>query len=318
MIIDAHVHILDRMNGRIGRGETRSLERGMIRIGEEELLRLMAPMPGETRFPPEVLLECLDWAGVDRAVLLQGPFYGEKNDYLHQAIRQWPDRFIGAAYVDPMAENAREMFRRAVDELGFPIIKLECSVATGLVGLHPDLRLDDPRHAWLWDEAERRRLVVTLDLGAVGSTSYQTAAVASLIDRHPDLRIVIAHLGQPALDVPGDETKDRLWQEQVLLGRHPNVWLDLASLPAYAATAGEEYPYPSAQRAIRRAVEMVGADTLLWGTDAPGLLGHATYPQLLQYLVRHCEFLSAADRTKLLGENAWHVYGTAGEAPPLG
>src|SRR5436190_2144905 len=183
MIIDAHVHILDRMKGRIGRGETRSLERGMIRIGEEETFRLMAPMPGETRFPPEVLLECMDWAGVDRAVLLQGPFYGEKNDYLHQAIRQWPDRFIGAAYVDPMAEDAREMFRRAVEDLDFRVVKLECSVATGLVGLHPELRLDDPRHGWLWEEAERQRLVVTLDLGAVGSASYQTAAVASLLAR---------------------------------------------------------------------------------------------------------------------------------------
>jgi hypothetical protein len=47
----------------------------------------------------------------------------------------------------------------------------------------------------------------------------------------------------------------------------------------------------------------------MWGTDLPSLLTHATYPQLLGWVSRHCTFLSPAALRGVLGENAWRVYG---------
>ena len=49
-----------------------------------------------------------------------------------------------------------------------------------------DLQLDEPGLAWLWPAAERQGVIVVLDLGAVGSASYQTEAVASIVNRHPE------------------------------------------------------------------------------------------------------------------------------------
>jgi predicted TIM-barrel fold metal-dependent hydrolase len=54
---------------------------------------------------------------------------------------------------------------------------------------------------------------------------------------------------------------------------------------------------------------MVGVEKLIWGTDVPGLLTHATYPQLLSYVNRHCQFFSQSDLEKVLGSNALQVYG---------
>jgi predicted TIM-barrel fold metal-dependent hydrolase len=307
MIIDAHAHIMNELHGQTGRGPTRSLAYGKVQYGDE-VIQLLPPLMEKTAFPPEALLGNMDWAGVDKAVLLQGPFYGEANDYIARAVRQWPDRFIGAGHVDPCAPDAREMFRRCVDEHGFYILKFEMSVGTGLVGLYPDLRLDGERMAWIWDEAERRRLIVTLDLGAVGAASYQTDAVRTVSERHPHVKIVICHLAQPPIAQHEDTESDRLWQEQVQLASHPNVWFDISALPAYASSV-EEYPYPLACDYIRRAVEVVGVDKLMWGTDAPGLLGQATYPQLLNYVARHCDFLSQQDIAKVLGKTAQQIYG---------
>jgi len=56
-------------------------------------------------------------------------------------------------------------------------------------------------------------------------------------------------------------------------------------------------------------VEMVGAEKIMWGTDAPGLLTHATYPQLLEFVAVHCNFLARGDVEKILGATAWQVYG---------
>src|SRR5688500_6316476 len=141
MLIDAHAHIMESVNGQTSTGLTRSLHYGMISWGQQEV-RLLPPMPGKTSFPPEVLLENMDWAGVDKAVLLQGSFYGEANDYVAQAVKRWPDRFIGAAYVDPWTPDAATQFERVIPSGGFRAVKLECSEATGLCGLHPEARLD--------------------------------------------------------------------------------------------------------------------------------------------------------------------------------
>ena len=310
MIVDAHVHVADELDGRTGTGATRSLEHGKIQWGEREL-QLLPPSPGTTSFTPETLLAHMDRAGVDRAVLLQGSFYGDKNDYVARAVARWPDRFAGTAYVDPRASDAEAVLERCVEQHGFRILKLELSVGTGFLGLYPDLRLDDDRTAWLWEAADRHGLVVTVDLGSVGSASYQTAPLRTVLERHPRLRVVIAHLAQPPVARAGDLVLEGAWEQQVLLARRPDVWLDLASLPAYAA-AVEGPPYPTAQRYIRRAVELVGADRLLWGTDAPGLLSVATYPELLAFVAEHCDFLTADERAAVLGGNAERPYFSAG------
>jgi len=306
MMIDAHAHIMRELRGQTGRGPTRSLAYGKAQYGDE-VIQLLPPLMEKTAFPPELLLANMDWAGVERAVLLQGPFYGEANAYVAQAVRQWPDRFVAAGHIDPCAPDARDTFRRCIEEYGFPILKFELSVGTGLVGLHPALRVDGDEMAWIWEEAERRGLVMTLDLGGVATASYQTDAVRAILERHPQVKIVICHLAQPPVGRANDPTLDQLWQEQIRLARHPNVWFDLSALPGYAASV-EDYPYATACGYIRRAVEMVGADRLMWGTDAPGLLGHATYPQLLSFVTRHCVFLTPEEMQKVLGDNAWRVY----------
>jgi predicted TIM-barrel fold metal-dependent hydrolase len=271
----------------------------------------MPPTAGLTRFPPEVLLDYLDWAGVDKAVLLQGSFYGECNGAVRRAVRQWPDRFTGAAFVDPRGPNPQAALRRRANE-GFCILKFEMSVGTGFMGLYPDLRLDEPAFVDLYALAAELGFTITLDLGAPGSPSYQTDLVEALARRHPATRLVIAHLAQPPLAAqyaaPATSEQDAAWEEQLTLGRLPNVWFDLSALPHFAS-ATEDYPWPSALAAVQRAAARIGADRLMWGTDIPGTLAGATYHQLLRWVSRHCDFLSPAERASVLGDTAAHVYG---------
>lgn len=305
MVIDAHTHIVRRLHGRVGVGRSRSLTYGRAQIGASQPFQHVPPFRRETTFPPDVLIAQMDWAGVDRAVLLQGSFHGEANDYVAAAVARYPGRFIGAAFVDPRAPDAEASFARLTGEQRFGVLKLELSVATGFLGLYPDLRLDEPGLAWLWPAAERQGVIVVLDLGAVGAAAYQTEAVEKIVAAHPALRVVIAHLGQPPLTAPDDVKLNTLWEAQIALGRHANVWFDLAALPAYAP---EDYPFPTALRYIARAVERIGATRLMWGSDVPGLLGQATYPQLLSYLTRHSQFLTDEARAAVLGGNAERLF----------
>lgn len=306
MIVDAHAHITYGLKGTTGSGPTRSLEYGKASWGTETL-RFLPPMPAVTSFPPEVLLENMDWGGVEKAILLQGPFYGEANEAVADAVRRWPDRFLGAAYLDPWTSDAQTAFDRIAETGVFCAVKLECSVPSGLFGLHPNARLDDPQLVWLWDTLEKHSLVLTLDLGAVGSRSYQTEAVRQIAQAHPRLRIVVAHLGQPNTRVEADPHLWTLWQDQIRLGQLPNVWFDMSAL--VADLPNERYPYPSAARYLREAIDTIGVERIMWGSDQPGTLRHLTYRQYVELAIEHTGFLSTEEQGLFLGETALRVYG---------
>ncbi|MCY3903319.1 MAG: amidohydrolase family protein [Caldilineaceae bacterium] len=310
MLVDAHSHIFPRIHGLNAAGPTRGLGYGRAMVGPEE--RQVTPPFGKgLSYTPETLLANLDWAGVDRAVLLQGPFYGECDDYVFDALRRYGDKLVGAAYFDPWMEDSRsafdELFEKGGMEAGFRALKLECSVPTGLCGIHPQARLDAPDLAWLWRELERREQVLVLDLGGVGSRSYQTAAVRAIAERHPRLKVVVAHLGQPSPAAEADADLWRQWQEQIDLGRLPNVWFDCASLVAYVHEEG--YPFPTVERYLRLAIERIGAPKIMWGSDQPGTLVHATYRQYAALAKLHTGFLGTRNQALVLGENALEVYG---------
>ena len=312
MLVDAHSHIFPRIHGINAAGPTRGMGYGRAMVGAEEV-QVTPPFGDGLAYSPETLLANLDWAGVDRAVLLQGPFYGECNRYVTEALQRYPDRLVGAACFDPwMADGRRtfeELMRPGEGSAGatFRALKLECSVPTGLCGIHPQARLDAPDLAWVWEELARRGVTLVLDLGGVGSRSYQTAAVRAIAERHPRLKVVIAHLGQPTASASADAGLWRLWKQQIDLGRLRNVWFDCASLIAYVHEEG--FPFPSAERYLRLAIERIGAHKVMWGSDQPGTLVHATYRQYVTLARLHTRFLSPRDQALVLGETALQVYG---------
>ncbi len=306
MIVDAHSHIFPRIHGLNANGPTRGIGFGRAFIGDNEV-QVTPPLGDGQAHSPRQLLANLDWAGVERAVLLQGPFYGECNSYVLDALEQYADRLVGAAYFDPWMAGSRQTFEETLASPGYCAVKLECSVPSGLCGIHPEARLDSPDLDWLWQELEKRGLILVLDLGGIGSRSYQTEAVRTIATRLPSLKIVVAHLGQPRPEAETEPELWKLWEEQVDLGLLPNVWFDCASLVAFVNEEG--YPFPSVERYLRVAVERIGAHKIMWGTDQPGTLLHATYRQYVELAKTHTAFLSVRDQALVLGENAIHVYG---------
>ena len=172
--------------------------------------------------------------------------------------------------------------------------------------MHPDLEVDDPAFEWLWERSAALDLTVTLDLGAIGARSYQTHAVGRLARRYPEIRWVIAHLGQPTAQCAEGTPASDAWSDQIMLGALPNVWFDSSSVAV--RFPDERYPYRSALSYLRRAVDRIGADKILWGTDAPGMLSLLTYKQLLDLVATECDWLDVSDQALILGENAQAAY----------
>jgi len=306
MIVDAHAHIFERIDSFTGSGELKSMKFGKVRKGTGEIFRLLPPSFIETSFTAETLLEYMDWVGIDKAVLLQGTLYGFYNEYVADAVARWPDRFVGCALVDPMIQHATKVLKYAIEELGFGALKFECSEIFGLAGIHPKMQLDSPGWIAIFEEARRYRLPLIFDLGQPGTIGYQVENLRKLVQSYPDLNLVICHLGLP---YPGLEDNAKLyttWKELIFLGKNPNVWIDIASLPALFSKY--EYPYPEAQKYLKVVYEMVGASRLIWGSDIPGILTQITYKQCLDFIKNHCNFFSEEEKKDILGGNAKRLF----------
>ncbi|WP_204275412.1 amidohydrolase family protein, partial [Enterobacter hormaechei] len=60
-------------------------------------------------------------------------------------------------------------------------------------------------------------------------------------------------------------------------------------------------PYVEAQVLVREMRDLFGAAKLIWGSDMPNVERFCTYRQSLDYVRRHCSFLSASEKDAILG-----------------
>lgn len=307
MLIDAHVHIFPSVDGYGPKGHTHGAGYGRIDAGDGIAQDVLPAINENTSHTLQMLLHEMRQGQVDKAVLILCPCYGDWSEYVLQACRDYPKQFTASAFFDPWSPAARQYYAEKLEGSLWKNIKIEFSEAGGLYGVYPGVQLDAPELRWLWEAMEAGGKTVSFDLGRPGDGSYQTDQIASIAKRHPGLKIVLCHMGQPSRAAERNPELWSAWLEQIRLGTLPNVWFDLSALP-YHVQKEEEYPFPSTKRYFDLARGIVGAKKLLWGTDIPWLLGTANYQQLVahgKFLLSDC---TEKEREMMFAGNAWDVY----------
>lgn len=299
-IIDCHVHIVETIAGFGREGELRSLGdgSGRARYASGSVIQLLPEDFHADQVTVRDLIAQMDEQGVERAVLLQGNYYGFQNLASWEAMEAYPRRLTGAAMYDPYAQGAEQVRAHLFEELAFPAVKFECSVGSGLMALHPQLRLDDAVMDQALGYAAGHGQVVILDIGKCGSPSWQIEAVRREIVKYPETVFVLCHLLAPS-----DRDHD-LWRRAMERLALPNVWMDISSLQH---NLRDEAPWTKTQRWLAQARELLGADRLLFGTDFPSALKEAPYEEYIR-CVREAEDFSAEEKELILRENAERVF----------
>jgi predicted TIM-barrel fold metal-dependent hydrolase len=295
-IIDAHAHVIERLAGFGGKGELRPVGNGRARWATGEEIQVIPSEYGNTEFLAERLLDMMNIHGVEKAVLLQGSFYGFQNEYVHEVVQRYPDRFKGAATLDPFCADVPAMLHYLIDQLGYRILKFELSSGGGLMSFHPELRIDGAEMEPMWEKAQQYDIPVVLDIGRMGMKSFQIDAVKKVLGRHPSIRLVLPHLLSPT---PGSSDG---WLEALKELKHQNIWFDISALPWNMQT--NEYPYPNVLAAAKT---IIGADRLMWGSDVPILLTVSSYEKLLNFVMKSNIF-TTTELEKVLGQTAIEVY----------
>lgn len=298
-IIDAHAHVASCIAGFTSRGELRAAGNGMAVYADGTSFKMIPDGMGETCVTPEHLLKVMDENNVEKAVLLQGQFFGFHNEYTAEAVKKYPSRFIGAGSYDPFCNNVQSVKNHLFNELNFKIIKFELSNGSGLMAYHPPIDVNGEvmrnEYAFACDNG----LIVTVDIGRPRNCCWQVEELAQAAKDFPSLKFVVCHLLAPQRE---DNGLLKTSLEKLAL---PNVWFDLAALAHNQKP--EVYPYPTAVKHLRTAKSVVGADRLLFGSDMPGCLCRESYANLVGYITQSGVF----DKNELqlvMYSNAEKVY----------
>ena len=275
MIIDAHVHLWKTQQGVADGRPVRSLGGGRADFGGE--VRQMLPpylLNGENT--AEILLSNMDFAGVNCAVVTQELIDGPQDEYLLEVGKKYPDRLmVSCLYTE----------KGVPDLSGFSGVKICAGRLRDRNLLH---------HEAVFEAAagEGKFLLIDLEEG-----SAQTKELRMLAEKYPDLRIAVGHFGMAGRSD---------WLSQIRLAELPNVRIESGGITWLYND--EFWPYPSAVRAFRTAIDLVGAEKLMWGSDYPRTMTAITYRMSLDFL-RESRELTENEKTRILGENAKDFYG---------
>ncbi|ANW97764.1 amidohydrolase [Thermoclostridium stercorarium subsp. thermolacticum DSM 2910] len=298
-IIDAHVHVIQNIAGFGAKGELRAIGNGQAIWSTGDIINLIPPELGEYDVTPEAVIKFMDQNNIEKAVLLQGSFYGFQNHYTYQAIQKYPDRFTGAATYDPFCLEKDKIRDYLFNKLGFKIVKFEVSTGSGLMSYHGRIDLGGEIMDEVFSDANERNLVFVIDIGRPGSLSFQVDKLRNAILRYPEMKFVVCHLLAPGLN------DEKVVTDELKKLNLPNVWFDLAALPSNVRP--EKYPYPTAQQYLKTAKEIVGADRLIFGSDIPSVLTRDSYRNLVDYIMLSDVFTDS-EKEKVFFRNAEQVY----------
>ena len=277
--------------------------------GEDHWVQYMPVGMQEIVCSPDFMIAQMIVAGVDHCILQAGGGYGAMNDYNAFTQNQHPARFTGLLNIDEATAHKPETLAevdRAIDKLGLK----------GLYYSHEMSRhgyernVDHPDFAPFWDKIVARKLPILIELSNTPNydrASYEgnLAALDRLIERHRAHPFVLV-MGPPV----GHFAPRGTWEfpdAALKTYRRENLMIEVMFPISWGGVW--DYPYPEAQALIREMRDRFGADKLVWGSDMPNVERFCTYKQCVDYVRKHCAFLTAAEKDKILGHNIAALFG---------
>ena len=273
--------------------------------GDTYVKQWLPPSATDMSYPADRLVAEMDYANVDMALLHRTPYLGMGNDFLADCVRQYPDRLRALAHTpewlvpaDP--QSAAASITSAVNEGGM----------SGIQFLPPQMDLYNDDGAWdrdeflpFWDALVDAGVLIFFSLKSrrdplVESYMAEHATLRRWLKRYSsNARVVLTHgLFWGAFARPDSvQVPEELWStfEGNDMGFQIMFPIGLGGI--------YDYPIPQSHPVLKTAVERVGVDRLMWGTDMPMVMRHLSYQQNISHIRDYCDFLSPSDKDMLFG-----------------
>lgn len=288
-IIDAHSHLWLRQDTSWNGMPVRTLKNGRSFFLTEEV-QMVPPFMIDGVNSAEVFLSNMNYAQVGGAVVVQEFIDGIQNDYLAKVKNDYPERFFVFGMCDYFKPGFYDTAASLIDS-GFKGIAIP---GHRLILSDGRVNLNSPEMMKMFHLMEDKGVILSLCLA---ENNLQNGEIKEVIEECPRLKIAIGHFGM--VTAPG-------WEDQIKLTLNDNVMIESGGITWLFNK--EFYPFNGAVRAIREAIDMVGADKLMWGSDYPRTITAITYKMSYDFILKTND-LTDREKRLFLGENAEKFYG---------
>ncbi len=232
----------------------------------------------------------MDAAGVHRAVLVPPSPAGDSNLCALEAAARYPGRFMVMGRFDPAAQGARSRLAGWLEQPYMAGIRMTFHKPQW------NRWLDDGSIEWFWNDCER--LGIPLMLLIPGRLD----AVTSVARRHPELRLIIDHLGLHS-NFRDAECETDL-RQLLPLATHANVYVKASAVPCYST---QDYPFGNMKPYLRQVYEHFGPKRIFWGSDVSRL--PCSYRQSVEHFLYELDFIPAGELPWVMGRGVTEVLG---------
>jgi L-fuconolactonase len=241
-------------------------------------------------WPPHVtgeeMVAAMDKVGVDGAIFISAhSLYQYDASYAVEVQRKHPNRLAIVKPVNP-------------DDPAVADVIADWKKTPGTVGIRVMMRKDsgrDPKHPGIdriLREAVRHDFPVNL------SCAGNLDAVPALVDRHPDTRFIIDHLGLVQPRTP--PAPPQPWAELPKLLALANRENAVVKVSGACTLSKEPYPFNDIWEPLARVFDAWGFDRCLWGTDWTRADAVVKYKPTVDAF-RETNRISESERAMLMG-----------------
>lgn len=236
---------------------------------------ISAPNSDALSVSAEELVERMDGAGIDRAIVWLKPPYDRdidrENRYVYESWKRFPNRLLPFGWATPRLgpPHTRDSIKRCFDEYGFYGVKFN--------GAQDDYVIDDPDVLPLIEYAASFGKPIAFHIGADSPENTHPTRLGHIAALLPETSFLMSHMGGAALP-----PLDRAAVEVSMV--HPNVFAIGSSIH---------------ELAIRHAIRALGSRRVCFGSDEPFRMARvqlACWRALL-------DDVSAEERAEMLGGN---------------
>ncbi len=221
--------------------------------------------------------------------------YRYDNSYILDSSDKYPELFSAVVILDAEDEGTPALVRQYIRNNGLAGVRL-------FGGRKPDGSmpwLNSPQALKTWDVAQEFGLVMDLEVLSEGGGGPSVPAIIELARTYPDVRIVLDHLLEPEMQEGDHFGLDERYQT---LSGEKNIFFKFTSINLDICRE-ENIP---AEKVLRRAVDMFGADHLMWGSDIGTSSG--TYKEMVQRFLDSAVVLSAEEKSAVFHDTGKSVF----------
>ncbi|KAH7670220.1 4-sulfomuconolactone hydrolase protein [Dioscorea alata] len=251
------------------------------------------PIPGDV----DLLLKCMEEAGVDGAVIVQPINHMFDHSLVTSVLKRYPMKFIGCCLANPAEDgNGVEQIEHLVLKDGYRAVRFNPYIWPS------NQKMSNEIGKAMFSKAGE--LGVPVKIMCMKGLDLHIADIEELCTSFPSTVVLLDHMA--FCKPPLNDEESKTFSELLKLSRFPQVYVKFSALFRLSRS---RFPYYDIAELLSQVISSYGANRVMWGSDFPYVVPECGYKDAKEAvsLIADRISLSSSELEWILGRTAMQV-----------